>query len=265
MLLSERYKSVYVFRVEQKRLFKKVSTAFDGNKYAVSKCEEELPIRVKRHQSVLIRKLGNSDITLQHNKVTNLKLAAEKIDKVVIKPGETFSFWKLVGRTSKKKGYKEGMCLSMGEVRTGVGGGLCQLSNLIYWMVLHTPLQVTERYRHSFDPFPDNGRVLPFGSGATVFFNYVDLKFKNETPYTFQILIYFDDKYIKGEIRSDKELDKSYHVFEKNHKFIEKDGKYYRENEIWRTVIDRVTGNKVEEELLIKNHCEVKYKVSGID
>ncbi|WP_055668212.1 VanW family protein [Desnuesiella massiliensis] len=261
MLLSERSKMVYIFRVEQKRAFKKITTAFDGNKYATTKLENQLPVRVKKHQSVLIRKLGNSNIELQYNKVVNLKLAAEKINGVIITPGETFSFWRLVGKTSKKKGYKEGMCLSMGEVKTGVGGGLCQLSNLIYWMVLHSPLTVTERYRHSFDPFPDNGRVLPFASGATVFYNYVDLKFINSTPYTFQINISFDNKYIKGEIRADKELEESYHVFERNHRFIEGDGKYYRENEIWRTVLDKNTGNKIREEMLIKNHCEVKYKL----
>ena len=45
------------------------------------------------------------------------------------------------------------------------GGGLCQLSNLIYWMTLHTPLTITERYRHSYDVFPDSNRTQPFGSG----------------------------------------------------------------------------------------------------
>ncbi len=44
-------------------------------------------------------------------------------------------------------------------------GGICQLSNLIHWMVLHSPLQVVERANHSFDPFPDEGRVLPLVLG----------------------------------------------------------------------------------------------------
>ena len=51
----------------------------------------------------------------------------------------------------------------MGEVKTSIGGGICQLANLLYWMALHTPLEVIERHHHSFDPFPDSGRTLPFG------------------------------------------------------------------------------------------------------
>lgn len=47
------------------------------------------------------------------------------------------------------------MQLSRGEVVRGVGGGLCQLANLLYWMSLHTPLEIAERHQHSFDPFPD--------------------------------------------------------------------------------------------------------------
>lgn len=136
------------------------------------------PFTCKKHQSLLRRKLGNSNPQLQENKITNLKIATSKIDGVIIKPGETFSFWKLVGRTTKSKGYIEGMQLKMREVKTGIGGGICQLANLLYWMALHTPLTVVERHHHSFDPFPDSGRTLPFGSGASVFYNYVDLRFK---------------------------------------------------------------------------------------
>ena len=70
------------------------------------------------------------------------------------------------------------MVLHYGSFQTGIGGGLCQLSNLIYWMTLHTPLTVTERYRHSFDVFPDSRRTQPFGSGATCSYNYLDLQIK---------------------------------------------------------------------------------------
>ena len=61
----------------------------------------------------------------------------------------------------------EGMILRNGRVASGVGGGLCQMTNLLYWMTLHTPLTVTERWRHGYDVFPDSNRTQPFGSGAT--------------------------------------------------------------------------------------------------
>jgi len=265
MLLSQRFKLVYVLRVWQKRILRFFIWIIDKNKYCKKNSGIKLPYRVEKHQSVLIRRLGNSDIHLQYNKVTNLKIAASKIDGIIIKPGETFSFWKTVGWTSKRRGFKEGMFLSRGEVKTGVGGGLCQMSNLIYWMILHTPMEIIERYRHSFDPFPDSGRVLPFGSGASVFYNYIDLRFKNTTQHNFQIKIYFDDKYIKGEILADYPIPFTYHVFERNHQFIQKGEKYYRENEIWREVIDKTTGNKIREELLIKNYCEVKYEIENAE
>jgi vancomycin resistance protein VanW len=77
------------------------------------------------------------------------------------------------------------MELSFGEARSGIGGGICQLSNLIHWMAIHSPLVVVERSNHSFDPFPDEGRVLPFGSGAAIFYNYVDLVLHNPTDRVF--------------------------------------------------------------------------------
>jgi vancomycin resistance protein VanW len=79
------------------------------------------------------------------------------------------------------------MELSFGEARSGIGGGICQLSNLIHWMAIHSPLVVVERSNHSFDPFPDEGRVLPFGSGAAIFYNYVDLVLHNPTDRSFQL------------------------------------------------------------------------------
>lgn len=60
------------------------------------------------HRSVLLRQLKDVEMYLQHNKITNLRLAAGKISGVVIKPGETFSLWRLVGRPCKAKGYLEG-------------------------------------------------------------------------------------------------------------------------------------------------------------
>ncbi|MEP6789472.1 MAG: VanW family protein, partial [Acidobacteriota bacterium] len=175
---------------------------------------------------------------------------------------QTFSFWRQLGEATAEKGYSEGMQLSRGEVVRGVGGGLCQLANLLYWMALHTPLEIVERHHHSFDPFPDEHRVLPFGSGAGVFYNYIDLRFFNPTDLTFQIRLWLTDEHLKGAVYSDRKTPYSYHVFEKNHRFLSANGKNFRENEIWREIIDRRTGDRVAEEMLVKNHAEVKYELS---
>ena len=62
------------------------------------------------------------------------------------------------------------------------GGRPVQMTNLLYWMTLHTPLTVTERWRHGYDVFPDSNRTQPFGSGATCFYNYMDLMVRNAPP-----------------------------------------------------------------------------------
>ncbi len=222
----------------------------------------DLPFGCKKHQSLLRRRLGNSDPELQENKVENLKIACPTVDGLLIKPGQTFSFWRQLGEATAEKGYCEGMQLSRGEVVRGVGGGLCQLANLLYWMSLHTPLIVAERHHHSFDPFPDEHRVLPFGSGAGVFYNYIDLRLYNPTDVTFQIRLSVTGQHLKGAIYSNRPTPYSYHITEKNHRFISKAGKNYRENEIWREWVDRRTGDRVREEMLVKNHAEVKYELN---
>jgi vancomycin resistance protein VanW len=260
--LSEIHPIVYKTRIGQKRLFRRLDDLSKGKRFANELSASELKFTCKKHQSLLRRRLGDSDPELQENKVANLKIACPTIDGILIKPKQTFSFWKQVGEATADKGYCEGMQLSRGEVVRGVGGGLCQLANLLYWMALHTPLEIAERHHHSFDPFPDENRVLPFGSGAGVFYNYIDLRFYNPTNITFQIKLWLTEQHLKGAILADPEPLHSYHVFEKNHRFLKEDGKTFRENEIWRGVIDRRTGNKLIEELIVKNFSEVKYEIN---
>lgn len=260
--LSEIHPAFYNLRIWQKRTFRTLSDVSKRRKFANEKDAENLPFAVKKHQSLLRRKLGNSDPQLQENKVANLKIAHQTIDGILIKPHETFSFWRCLGEATANKGYLEGMQLSRGEVRRGVGGGLCQLANLLYWMALHTPLEIVERHHHSFDPFPDEKRTLPFGSGAGVFFNYIDLRFYNPTNQTFQIRVWLTSEHLKGSILTEKELSQSFHVFEKNHRFLRESNKNFRENEIWRKIIDKRSGNTVREEMLVKNFAEVKYELN---
>lgn len=260
--LSEIHPIFYHTRIRQKRFFRQISDLVKLNDFASDKTEQNLAFSVKKHQSLLRRKLGNSDPALQENKIINLKIAGPAIDGILIKPQQTFSFWQCVGEATAEKGYAEGMQLSRGEVVRGVGGGLCQLANLLYWMALHTPLKITERHHHSFDPFPDENRTLPFGSGAGVFFNYIDLRFFNPLNCMFQIRLAVTENHLKGTIFTDTEPTESFHVFEKEHRFLKHEGKNYRQNEIWREVIDKRTGNKIREELLGKNLAEVKYELN---
>lgn len=260
LLLSQRHPLFYHISVWEKRIKRWLSWQFGSQTYAHQRQAEQLPYRVKKHQSKLIKKLGDSDMELQLNKVRNLALVIERLNDLIIAPGETFSFCKLVGRPTRAKGYMHGMELRQGEAQPGIGGGICQISNLLHWLVLHSPLTITERHHHSFDPFPDSGRVLPFASGATVFWNYRDFQFTNRTDRTFQIRLWLTERLLEGELRTDRELLCAWHVFEKNHAFTLEDGHYYRSNEIWRKRYAKFQGGAtLDEEKVYSNHARVKY------
>ena len=262
--ISEIHPLIYHTRVWQMRLSRSFADARSSRNFASEQQTESLPVTIKNHQSLLRRKLGSLDMRLQDNKVPNLEIARQPIEGLLIHPGETFSFWRRIGKTTADKGYLEGLQLSRGEVKTGIGGGLCQLANLLLWMAFHSPLEIAERHHHSFDAFPDDRRALPFGSGASVFYNYIDLRFYNPTEYTFQLRVGLSDQHLKGELLCETELPNSFHVFEKNHQFVQKNGQNYRQNEIWRELIDRRTGNKLNEEILVKNFAEVKYELNFV-
>ncbi len=249
----------YFLSVVIRRVIKHYQNFKSRKKFAKTIDTEELPFRIYKHQSVLIRTLGVTDLTLQHNKVENLKIAIEKINGIIIKPGETFSFFYLVGKATKRKGYKVGMQLSYGEAIEGVGGGLCQIANLLHWLTLHSDLTVSERHHHSFDPFPDSGRVVPFGCGASLFYNYLDYQITNNTNHTFQFLFWFDNKCINGDLRSSFDFEHKYTIESRKERFVKKGENFYRQNEIWREKYLKVGGVSVSEELIQINNSLVKY------
>jgi vancomycin resistance protein VanW len=169
------------------------------------------------------------------------------------------SFNRLVGNCTRRRGYVEGMRLSNGAARPGVGGGICQLANLVHWLVLHSDLQVVERSEHSFDPFPDHGRVLPWGSSCSIVYSYVDLQVHNPTRSTFQLRVRVGERYLEGELRADREQERSYHVEARHERFYRLRGELFRANELWRRVVDRRTGAQVGEELVRRNCALVRY------
>jgi len=262
--LTERVPALYPWAVRAHRARRRtrwIADRLTGRvSFARTRSAEDLPVRVKRHASLLLRELDPDQMHLQHAKVTNLRLAARRVDRVVIRPGETFSFNRVVGNCTRTKGYVEGMRLSNGTAHPGVGGGICQLANLLHWMVLHSPLTVVERSEHSFDPFPDKGRVLPWGVGCSIVYNYVDLAFRNDTEHSFQLRVEVGERYLSGRLLADTTPGHSYKVEARGEAFLRHEGRVFRRNEIWRRVIDRRTGDQVGEELLKRNCALVVYE-----
>ena len=225
-----------------------------------------LPVVVYAHASLIRRTLGCVDMALQENKAVNLALSAPKVSGVLIRPGETFSFWRLVGRTSRARGYREGLTLTSGKPSRGIGGGLCQFTNLLHWMALHSPLDITEHHHHDrFDLFPDAGRVIPFGTGTSIMNNYLDYRLTNNTDVTFQFIVWVDETHLRGELRADRSPDVTYHIREEDARFVREEDAWYRENTVWRDTVDKGSGHVVRREMLKRNHARVMYEERYID
>ena len=242
-----------------------ISDFLCGKTFANKKVDEKLPTLIYQHSSLIRRTLGNTDIQLQENKACNLSLAAPKVTGIIIRPGETFSFWRLVGSTSAKKGYKSGLTISNGTAKAGIGGGMCQFTNLIHWMILHTPFEIVEHHHHDqYDLFPDFNRQIPFGTGTSVAYNYLDYRFKNTTQNTFQLIAYVTDTHLCGELRCDGNLEVKYHIHVEDECFIREGENVFREGKIYRTCIDKKTGNTLSRELIRTNHAKVLYDTKDL-
>lgn len=232
---------------------------FAGNKFARNKVKDDFKHIWKGETKILLRNLHGVDMRLQKNKVKNLEIAGKKINNIIVKPGEIFSFWNIVGSATKRKGYLKGLVISNGEFKEGYGGGLCQLANLIHYLVLHTPLTVIELHHHTDALFPDYKRRVPFGTGTSIVYKNLDYRFKNTTDVPIQIKIWQDDKMLYGQIRADVELNKKYKLIEEDHHYSLEDGKYYRNSKVYRVVIDKKTKEELNKELILDNHSKVMY------
>ncbi|MBE6942604.1 MAG: vancomycin resistance protein [Ruminococcaceae bacterium] len=228
-------------------------------RWAKERHKAQLPHVQVSHATPLIRQLRGEEMEWQTNKVTNLRLAAARLDGLILHPGETFSYWKLIGKPSKRKGYKEGMVLFLGQIGSDIGGGLCQLSNLIFWMTLHTPLTVVERYRHSHDVFPDSNRQQPFGSGATCAYPHRDLMIRNDTDQPFQLCVRVGETHLEGEWRAARMPEYDYRIIEKDARIDQASwGGYIRHNALYREVYD-LQGMLLEEQFLFTNDAIMMY------
>lgn len=230
-----------------------------GLRFGRPRPEAECPHLCAAHATPLLRKLKDLDMSLQHNKVHNLSLAVPKLDGVVLRPGETLSYWKRIGPPTARRGYLEGMQLRNGVLTSAVGGGLCQCSNLLYWMTLHTPLTVTERHRHGYDVFPDADRTQPFGGGATCSYNYMDLMIRNDTPHTWRLRLWLTGERLHGEWRCSAPQEVCYEVYEKEHWMQgEYWGGYTRHNLLFRRVF-APDGSLLADEYVTENHVMMMY------
>ena len=116
----------------------------------------------------------------QLGKVQNLRRAAAALDGIVVPAGAVFSFWKQIGRASRRRGFVTGRMLQQGCLVPATGGGLCQLSNAIYEAALQAGCEIVERRAHSRRVA---GSAAALGRDATGAWHYVDLRLRPRSPW----------------------------------------------------------------------------------
>ena len=246
---------------EQKEICRRHLKNLTGkDQFAKDKRAQKLPVTVYAKTSGLIKRGPGIEPELQENKAVNIDLASKQINNIVIHPGETFSFWKTVGKTSKRKGYKAGRVIIANGLQPGTGGGLCNLSNTLHLLILHSPLTVTELWKHSDALAPDEGERHPFATGTSVSYNNIDYRFRNDTDQDVQLCTWVEGETLHAELRSEREFPYRYEITEEGHHFHkDDDGKYYRVSKIYRETYDKKTGEQVNKELIWDNHSMVMF------
>lgn len=156
--------------------------------------------------------------TFYDNKVHNIKTGAIKIASVQMQPNQVFSFWKIVGAPNERNGFKKGRNIVKGKVSEEIGGGLCQLSSIVYTTALKANLKITERYNHSVDIYKEEDRFTPLGSDATVVYGYKDLRFENNFPFPIQFSFSFFDDQIVCNLESLEAIEEKKLNFIRNYK-----------------------------------------------
>lgn len=137
------------------------------------------------------------------NRVSNIRLAGSCLNGVLLKSGEFFSFNRQVGPRLGSDGYKPAPVIVDGELLPGIGGGVCQVSTTLYNAVLLAGLDVMTRSPHSL-PIA----YVPLGRDAAVAYDYMDLVFRNNSPYGLLISVKVDSDRLTVRIFSDAPLDR---------------------------------------------------------
>lgn len=131
------------------------------------------------------------------NRLTNIKITCSRINETVVKAGKEFSFCDVVGQPNSDDGYKPADAFgSNGEIIKAIGGGNCQVSTTIYNAALGVKgLEITERHEHDRDV-----AYIADGKDATVAYDYLDLKFKNNNDFDIKLYSFVSDNSVTVKI-----------------------------------------------------------------
>lgn len=145
---------------------------------------------------------------LFENKLHNIRLAISRMAPLVLQSGQTFSFWDMALAPTAENGYREGAMFLNHAVRTSLGGGLCQLSGLLYNLALLSGCKIIERFNHSIDAYGED-RYIPLGRDATVAYGKKNLRFKNVHNFPLCFELHVDAQRAAGKVHGRQALNHS--------------------------------------------------------
>lgn len=157
----------------------------DVRRFPRAAVNDDWPV-IAESRTVLYSSQSESEFALQAGKAHNLRIAASYLSGIQVDANRTFSFWKHVPRPTRWRGFSKGRELREGCIIPSVGGGLCQISNALYDCALNAGLEIVERHGHS-RTLP--GSMAEKGRDATLFWNYVDLRFRSKARFQIEVLL----------------------------------------------------------------------------
>lgn len=257
--ITQRFPWLIPLRTKQRVFCFYLGMRMDGAKYSEAQCKKLLPYVLFESRCPMYNANTGFDMIYQENKVHNLKLAAAKLDGMLIRPGETFSFCRATRFADRDTPYREGLVVVDGKLTTAPGGGLCQITNLLFWVFMHSPLTVVERHGHRVKDFPEPPSDALIGVDATVAEGWKDLKVKNETDQTFQISITFDERCIIGGLYVERKPEAFWKVENGETIYRREGGRVWEEVDVIQKKVSACTGKTEEERTLYQNRCEIGY------
>lgn len=123
---------------------------------------------------------------------TNLKLACQALNGVVLEPGETLSYNATLGQRTEEAGYQSAPAYSGVELVDSLGGGICQVSSTLYLCSLYAELEIVDRVNHGFPV-----SYIPVGLDATVSWGAPDLKIKNDSEYPVKLVAEVQEGFVR--------------------------------------------------------------------
>jgi vancomycin resistance protein VanW len=227
--------------------------ATDRGAFAHVQCRRETP---------LARAGAPYGAELQRGKEANVRRAASLVDGALVAAGQVFSWHRHVGPPLALRGFGPGPEIHDGRLVAGVGGGACQVSNLVYWLALHAGMEIVERHRHDLDLFPDHDRTAPFGCGATVYFPTRDLRFRNPGPAPLLLELAVEAGVLCGAARFPRDPEVRFEVVERDARIAREGAAVFRSNRLVRRRLGPY--GEIDEDLVAENRARVLYDVPGV-